>query len=127
MTRRIGLAAVALAVVSLIAYKALTAEAAARASKAASVLLVADPREAGSDCPCGEIIKVVRDAKARGVRVREVAPGDSAVTRQYKVMLAPTVLVFNADGSEMARYEGESDDTLAAIKAALGRLAPGGA
>lgn len=127
MTKRIQFAAMALAVMSLVAYEAWASKPGASGSKAASVLLVADPREAGNDCPCGEIIKAVRDAKAKGVRVREVPPGDTLVTRQYKVTVAPTVLILNPDGTEKARHEGESEETLAAIKAALARLAPGGA
>ncbi len=127
MTKRIGLAAGTLAVLSMVACEVRASEPGASGAKAASVLLVADPREAGNDCPCGEIIKAVRDAKAKGVRVREVSPSDTLVTRQYKVTVAPTVLILNPDGTEKARHEGESEETLAAIKAALARLAPGGA
>ena len=98
MTKRIGLAAVALAVMSLVAYEAWASE-------------------PGS----------MRDAKAKGVRVREVPPSDTLVTRQYKVTVAPTVLILNPDGTEKARHEGESEEIHAAIKAALARLGPGGA
>ena len=84
---------------------------------------MADLREADDDCPCGEIIRLVRGAKARGVTVREVAPSDAAVTKQYEVTLAPTVLVLDGSGKVVERHEGESSDTVAAIKAALDRLA----
>ena len=92
----------------------------------ATVLLVADAGEADSDCPCGHIIHAVRDARARGVVVREVSPADKAVTKKYAVTVAPTVLVLDASGKVIERHEGESEETLAAIKLALDRIARGG-
>ncbi len=86
-----------------------------------SVVLVADLREADSDCGCGEIIRRVREAKARGVDVRELGPSDPAAS-QYGVTVAPTVLVLGSDGRVTARREGESSEVLAAISADLARL-----
>ena len=125
MMKQIGIGVVALAAVGLVALKAWAAEpkAAATIAKRGSVVLVADLREADDECPCGEIIRLVRAAKARGVTVREVAPSDTAVTKQYEVTLAPTVLVLDGSGKVVERQEGESSDTVAAIKAALDRLA----
>ena len=94
--------------------------AAARAATP-SVVLVADPREADSDCGCGRIIRRVREAKARGVAVEEIGPGDSAAFR-YGVAVVPTVLMLNAEGRVVARREGESSETLAAIGADLAAL-----
>ena len=114
----------ALLSIGLIAGVALPARAADKAR--ATVLLVADAREADSDCPCGHIIHAVRDAKSRGVTVREVEPSDKAVTRKYAVTVVPTVLVLDASGKVLERHEGESEDTLAAIRASLERIAKSG-
>ncbi len=98
------------------------AEAAAPAhALSPSVVLVADLREADSDCPCGEIIRRVREAKAHGVGVLELGPTDPAAAR-YGVTVAPTVLILGADGQVVARREGESGDALAALAADLVRL-----
>ncbi len=86
-----------------------------------SVVLVADPREAGTDCGCGLIIRRVREAKARGVSVVELAPTDPGVAR-YSVSVAPTVLGLGGDGRGVARREGESSETLAAISSDLAAL-----
>ena len=95
---------------------------AAKATARGSVVLVADPGEADADCPCGEIIRAVRAARARGIAVREVPPSDTAVARQYGVTLAPTVLILDSAGKVVERHEGESPEAVAAIKASLERL-----
>ncbi len=86
-----------------------------------SVVLVADLREADSDCGCGQIIRRVREAKARGVDVLEIGPSEPAASR-YAVAVAPTVLVLGSDGRVVSRREGESSEVLAAISADLARL-----
>ncbi len=96
------------------------ATAAPRAS-APSVVLVADPREADTDCGCGLIIHRLREAKARGVNVVELAPTDPEVSR-YSVSVTPTVLFLGSDGHVVARHEGESSKTLAAISSDLAEL-----
>lgn len=108
--------------IGLVAFAA-WAEPEAKAPARGSVVLIADLREADEACPCGEIIRAVRAAKARGVAVREVPPSDSAVAKQYGVTVAPTVLVLDSAGKVVERHEGESTDTVAAIKASLERLA----
>lgn len=86
-----------------------------------SIVLVADPREADTDCGCGQIIRRVREAKARGVAVEELGPADPGVAR-YGVSVVPTVLVLGGDGRVVARREGESSETLAAITGDLTAL-----
>ncbi len=113
-------AAGAIVAVKLARQRPAEAAVVARAT-APSVVLVADPREADSDCGCGKIIRRVREAKARGVAVEEIDPGDSSAAR-YGVAVVPTVLVMSADGRVVARREGESSDTLAAIDADLAKL-----
>ena len=112
-----------LLVLGVLAFAPWTTEVKAKAAERGSVVLVADLGEADADCPCGEIIRAVRAAKARGVAVREVAPTDTAVAKQYGVTVAPTVLILDGAGNVVERHEGESSETVAAIKTSLKRLA----
>ncbi|HET9599350.1 MAG TPA: hypothetical protein VFP65_27500 [Anaeromyxobacteraceae bacterium] len=129
IAKRIALAAVVLAVGGIVAFKATrsTSPATARASAVApashpAVVLVADGREADSDCDCGRIIRRVRAAKAVGVAVEEFAPDDPGAARRYGVTVVPTVLVLDGDGKVIARREGESAEILAAISSDLAKL-----
>lgn len=92
----------------------------------ATVLLFADPREAGENCGCAEVIRMVRALRGTpGVRVREIdsrSPGDDA--RRYSVRTSPAVLILDATGNEQSRFEGESPATIAALRAALTALGP---
>lgn len=123
--KTLAVAAVVVAAGGIIAVKTMRqrpADAAvAVAGTMPSIVLVADPREADTDCGCGQIIRRVRQAKARGVAVEELAPADPGVAR-YGVSVVPTVLVLGADGRVVARREGESSDVLAAITADLASL-----
>ncbi len=123
--KTLGALAVVVAAGALIGVKVARqrpAEAAVTARAASpSVVLVADPREADSECGCGQIIRRVREAKARGVDVQEIGPANPGAAR-YAVTVTPTVLILGADGSVVARREGESSDALAAISADLARL-----
>ena len=136
LAKRIALAVVVLAVIAIVAVKAAspgpasaggpptTASAAARARRSA-IVLVADAREADSDCGCGRIIRRVREAKAHGVAVNEVAPDDVDAARRYGVTVVPTVVLLDADGRVVTRREGESAEILATISADLARLESG--
>ncbi|WP_428265855.1 TlpA family protein disulfide reductase [Haliangium sp.] len=94
----------------------------ARASTG-SVLLFADPREADDSCGCGQIIRLVRGARAHGVAVREVAPGsDTALEHEYRVTVVPTVLFLDSKGQVIARHEGEAGATIEAIRTRLDEL-----
>lgn len=90
-----------------------------------SVLLVADLREAGEPGDaCAEIIHAVREANNRGVRVQELMPDSSSdLLRRYRVLTAPTVLILSEDGRELGRFEGESRETVNAIRTRLATLA----
>lgn len=84
-----------------------------------SLLLVADPREANESDGCGQIIRVVRAAGARGIPLREVSPSaDSEIDSRYRILVSPTVLVLK-DGKVLKRYEGESPETVKAVHAEL--------
>lgn len=135
MGRKIGLAVVALAVIGLVAVKARSGSSTSSPARAAvagaglpataaapSVVMVADPREADMECPCGEIIRRVRAAKAHGVAVDEFAPDNADAARRYGVTIVPTVVFLDPGGKVVARHEGESTEILAAITAGLARL-----
>ena len=84
------------------------------------VILVADPREAESKCGCGEIIRAVRAARSKGVPVQELPPNsESELLKRYRILTAPAVLFLDAEGSEVARYEGEDGKTVEAIRSRL--------
>lgn len=138
-TGQIGTAAVAVAALALVLAKQPWRPTAANAQRpdarpgphaptttAASVVLFADPREADAPCGCGDIIRAVREAAARGVSVREVAPGTAPeLTTRYRVLVTPTVLVVGPRGEERARFEGESSATIEALRARLRALSEG--
>lgn len=129
-----GVLVIAMLVVGVLFAKSMkSSSSAARASAPAAatlsqsqprVLLFANPREAGESCGCGEIFREVRAAGAKGVKTREVDPKqEEDLVRQYRVTVEPTVIFVDTSGRELSRKEGESDDTLAAIRTELHRLA----
>lgn len=131
-TRWLPILAVVLTAATLVAYKQLhrtpaagenPEEARAGDARGPSVLLFADPREADSEDACAEIFRLVRRAGAQGVRTRELRADKSPEdTRKYRVTVEPTVLILDRDGHEIARHEGESAETIRAIRASLERL-----
>jgi hypothetical protein len=92
-----------------------------------SVLLVADLREADSiNDGCADIIRAARDTARRGIPVAELMPDSSSdLLRRYKVLVAPTVLILDRDGREVARFEGEDPKTVEAIRTELAQLKTG--
>lgn len=88
------------------------------------VVLFVDLSETEEEEGCGAIIRAVRDARKRGVATEEVDtrdPGDRA--KRYRLLVAPAVVVIDGSGHEVKRLEGESSDTVRAIRAELDRLA----
>ncbi len=135
MKRWIGLAAITLSALGIVAYKEAArlragAPATPRAPEVrtsdlseATVLLFADPREAGTRCVCGEIFAAVRAAASQGGRVREIDPGrETALATTHRVTVEPTLIVLDTTGHEVARHEGESEEVLAAVRRDLARL-----
>ena len=97
--------------------------AALKAQTGTSVLLVADPGEAEASCGCGQIIRLVRAAGQNGVLLKEIAPGASPeFAQRYKFVVAPTVLILDARGEVLKRYEGEGSDTIKAMQEQLALL-----
>ena len=122
-----AVAAVGALALGLIAYKSTRAPLPNSGSSSTStaapvVVLFADLTEAEDSCGCGEIIRAVRAAAAKGVSTRELAPGaDPGLEKRYAVRVSPTVLFIKADGTVRARHEGEDADTVAAIVQDLNR------
>lgn len=89
-----------------------------------AVVLVADLREAhGTDDGCAAIIRAVRQASTRGVKVVELPPDSNPdLLRRYRVLTAPTVLLLDNTGKEIGRFEGEDAATVKAIQTWLAAL-----
>lgn len=89
------------------------------------ILLLTDMNEAGGEDNCAKIIKAVQMAGERRVRVTILEPGASSpLLERYRVLVNPTVLVLAPDGEVVARFEGESSATVAAIEARLAQVRP---
>ncbi len=129
MIKRVALVAVILTVAAVIAYKQLRpgpSQSVVHGGSGPKVVLVADLSEAEEKCACGEIIRAVRAAQKKGIEIQELTPDSkSEVLRRYRVLTAPTVLFLDADGKDIARYEGEDEKTVAEVKSHLDRLIPG--
>lgn len=137
MRRWIGLGAVAAAAVAIIVFHPRLVETPAPSAQdvrktdlrtdavCPELLLIANPAEAHESCGCGEIIRMVRGAAARGATVRELAPGAAPeLERRYRVTVAPTLLCLDDRGREIARYEGESPAVVESVRTRLARLSP---
>jgi hypothetical protein len=91
----------------------------------AQVVMVSEPSDAASAATCGKIVRAVRSAVQRGIRVQDLTPDSkSDLIARYRVFKTPTVLFLEQNGNVRARYEGEGTDTLAAIQSELGRIQP---
>lgn len=90
-----------------------------------SVILFADPREAESDCGCGQIIRMVRGIEGvKDVVVLEFDPREHVEeARSRGVRVAPTVIIAGPGGTERTRFEGESSAVVAELRTALESLA----
>ena len=126
MKKWLGVAAIAAVALAIVGYKLLTradgAAAAAPSRERPRVLLFADLREADDSCGCGEIIRAVRAAAARGVSTRE---NDDVLGREHHVTIRPSVIILDASGRETARHEGEADETIKALAKDLGAILGG--
>lgn len=94
-----------------------------QAARRSTVVLFADLREADEIPGCGEIIKAVRAAATRGIPTRELdANHDATKASEYKLLVAPSVVILDANGEEIGRFEGESRETIASLTRAIGSL-----
>ena len=89
-----------------------------------AVILVADLNEANDpNDRCADIIRAVREASKRGIKVAELSPdANSDLQRRYRVLTVPTVLLLDASGKEIGRFEGEDSTTVKAVQTRLSAL-----
>ena len=92
-------------------------------TSASRVVLYVDLGEVDEAEGCGAIIRAVRQAKKRGVATEEIDARSAEPPARYRVLVAPAVLILDAAGHEVRRFEGESAKTVRAIEAELGKLA----
>ena len=101
-------------------------EVANSSAKIATVVMVANMGEADESCGCGDIIRSVRSAAAKGVRTREVDTRNKsdliAATQKYRIVVQPSVVMVDDADHEVRRFEGESKDTTTALQTELERL-----
>lgn len=128
--RWLGAGLVAILVVCILLLKSRTQHNATSATVTGTpaVVLVADLREANdSEDGCAAIIRAVRQASKRGVKVAELPPDSSSdLLRRYRVLTVPTVLLLDKTGKEIGRFEGEDAMTVKAVQTRLANLAGAG-
>ncbi len=122
----IGLTAVAIIAATIVGYKVHVSsrqEATVTASLP-RVVLVADLSEANDHHDaCAEIIHLVQAVHDHGIAVQELNPGSkSDLLSRYHVLTIPTVLILDREGKVVARYQGESRETVKALRAGLEQL-----
>lgn len=115
---------VALVAVAIVTYKANKKhQSIAIAEGMPRIVLVADFSEAYTADACAEIIRSVRSAHDRGIRVAELSPDNkSEMLRRYNVLTVPTVLILDDTGRVISRFEGEDQPTVAAVRNQLAKL-----
>ena len=96
------------------------------ATTATNVLLFANLGEVDEPCTCGDVIRAVRAAAARGVKAREVDTRNNdekaKVSQQYRILVSPAVLFLDNGGNEVSRFEGESKETVDGVKTTLDKM-----
>jgi hypothetical protein len=122
----LGVAFVAVLVAGILVLKSHTSRqlVPSASSQSPAVILVADFHEAEeNDDPCAAIIRAVREASKRGIRVAELPPDSkSDLLRRYRVLTVPTVLLLDGSGKEIGRFEGEDFTTVKAVQTRLSAL-----
>ncbi len=103
-----------------------TATQAATSAKPAAVIMAVNLGEEDEQGGCGDVIHAVRAAAPKGVRTREIDTRKkdemTVASKKYRIVVQPTVVLVDDADNEVRRYEGESKDTIAALKADLDRL-----
>ena len=120
----IGLIAVAVVAVVIVISKTRVGQETPASAGLPRVLLVADLSEADEEGDaCAQIIQTVRAVGKRGISVQEFnRDSKSPLISRYRILSIPTVLVLDHKGEVVSRYEGESRQTLASIRAELENL-----
>ncbi len=76
---------------------------------------------------CGDVIHAVRAAAKSGVRTREIDTRNKAdmeaASKKYRIVVQPTVVLLDDADKEVKRFEGESTETITALKTDLDTMA----
>ncbi len=104
-----------------------TQEAATENAKPTNVVMAINLGEEDEEGGCGDVIHAVRAAAKTGVRTREVDTRNraemDAASKKYRIVVQPTVILFDDADKEVRRYEGESKETITALKTDLDLMA----
>ena len=119
-----GVVAVAIVAIAIVALKGhMRRSTAVLGTGIARVVLVADLSEADSADACADIIRSVREARARGIQVEELnSDSKSEMLSHYRVLTIPTVLVLDRNGQVVSRFEGGDRQTVVAVRLQLAQL-----
>ncbi|MBV8477940.1 MAG: hypothetical protein JOZ36_14850 [Acidobacteria bacterium] len=119
-----GIVAVAMVAIAIIGFKGHQKRTAVAVKEGIPrVVLVADLSEADSADACADIIRSVREARARGIQVEELnSDNKSEMLSHYRVLTTPTVLILDRNGQVVSRFEGENSQTVTAVRTQLAQL-----
>lgn len=96
-------------------------------AKPTTVVMAINLGEEDEEFGCGDVIHAVRTAAKKGVRTREIDTRNKAdmeaASKRYRIMVQPTVVLLDDADKEVRRYEGESKDTIDALKTDLDLMA----
>lgn len=96
-------------------------------AKATSVVMAINLGEEDEEGGCGDVIHAVRAAAKKGVRTREIDTRNKAdmeaASKKYRIVVQPTVVLLDDADEEVRRYEGESKETISALKTDLDTMA----
>ncbi len=96
-------------------------------AKPTNVVMAVNLGEEDEEGGCGDVIHAVRAAAKSGVRAREVDTRNKAdmeaASKKYRIVVQPTVILLDDADKEVRRYEGESKETIAALKTDLDAMA----
>jgi Flp pilus assembly protein TadD len=96
-------------------------------AKPTSVVMAINLGEEDEEGGCGDVIHAVRAAAKKGVRTREIDTRNKAdmeaASKKYRIVVQPTVVLLDDDDKEVRRHEGESKETISALKTDLDTMA----
>ncbi len=96
-------------------------------AKPTNVVMAINLGEEDEEGGCGDVIHAVRAAAKQGVRTREIDTRNQAdldaASKKYRILVQPTVVLLDDADKEVRRYEGESKETITALKTDLDAMA----
>ena len=96
-------------------------------AKPSTIVMAVNLGEEDEEGGCGDVIHAVRAAAKKNLRTREIDTRNEAdmeaASKKYRIVVQPTVILLDGADREVRRYEGESKETIAALKADLDLMA----